>query len=227
MSAEASQKKLREIATPSLHDEVYDHLRALIPKPSGDAVDLGAGTGAWSRRLIQLGFGHVFAFDQNRRQFQGDARFVEGNLNDNFSQSFKAGTFSLVSAIEVIEHVENPSHFLRQCSQLLSQDGYLILTTPNIESMPGRLKFLLSGRLRHFDQNGDKTHITPIDLFLLRRLAACAGLEVLECHGAVRYWYDNRASFIWLARFLAPWVRGSPYGACHLIILKKKAWCAD
>lgn len=223
MSAEPAKGKLREIATPSLHDEVYQHLLSLIPKPSGNAMDLGAGTGAWSERLIQLGFGRVIALDQNRRQFQGNAQFIEGNLNDAFSRTFDAGTFSLVTAIEVIEHVENPSHFLRQCSQLLSQNGYLIITTPNIESMPGRLKFLLSGRLRHFDQNGDKTHITPIDLFLLRRLAAPAGLEVLERRSAVRYWYDSRASFIWLARLLAPWVGGNPYGACHIITLRKKA----
>ncbi|HVY70240.1 MAG TPA: class I SAM-dependent methyltransferase, partial [Verrucomicrobiae bacterium] len=181
------------------------------------------GTGAWSDRLIRHGFRDVTGIDLNQGQFQGGARFVEGDLNSDFSQLVGGAKFELITAIEVIEHLENSSHFLRECAALLAPGGALVITTPNVESMPARIKHFASGRIRHFDANGDKTHIAPIDSFLFRRLAARAGLTVCDHVGLVRYWHDNRVWFRALSAVLAPFLKGMPYGACHLFRLQRTA----
>ena len=212
---------LREFATPRLHDEAFACLEQLYPRGAGSVLDLGAGTGAWSDRLLRHGYRGVEALDLNPLEFKGVAQFVPGDLNQDFSRQLPGKKYDLITALEVIEHLENPTHFLRQCAGLLAPGGTLVITTPNIESMPGRLKFLLSGRLRHFDGQGDKTHIAPIDPFLLARLAARAGLAVSERRPLVRYWYDRRPLFLALAGLLAPFAGGTPYGACHLFVLRR------
>jgi 2-polyprenyl-3-methyl-5-hydroxy-6-metoxy-1,4-benzoquinol methylase len=210
---------LREFATPGLHEEALKWVKDQFPSGCGPVLDLGGGTGAWSARLQREGFRDIVVLDCNRARFAAPGRFIEADLNLAFSECLRGVRFPLITALEVIEHLENPSHFLRECSSLLAAGGLLMLTTPNLESMPGRLKFFLTGRLRHFDQNGDKTHISPIDLFLLRRLASRAGLNVRAHLPLIARWHDRRRLFLALAGVLAPIVTGSPYGACHLLAL--------
>lgn len=44
---------------------------------------------------------------------------------------FKDNEFDVVTCIEVIEHVENPEHFLKEISRVLKKDGILHITTAN------------------------------------------------------------------------------------------------
>lgn len=222
MSHKASVSTLAEIATPGLHEEVYSHLQSILEFPEGPVLDLGAGTGAWSDRLLQHGWKPVEALDQNPMQFRGNARFVQGDLDKDFPMLFEFAKFRLITALEVIEHLENTAEFLRRCKVLMAKEGVLLLTTPNIESMPGRIKFLLQGRLRHFDSQGDPTHISPIHTFLLKRLAKRAGLSVIETRSIVRRWHDGRWLFRFASSVLAPLVSGAPYGACNLHVLRHR-----
>ena len=43
-----------------------------------------------------------------------------------------------VVAVEVIEHFENPWHFLREINRVLKKEGKLYLTTPNVHSLHQR-----------------------------------------------------------------------------------------
>lgn len=45
---------------------------------------------------------------------------------------FDNGEFNNILAGEIIEHLENPSYFVRECHRVLKKDGVLIMTTPNV-----------------------------------------------------------------------------------------------
>ncbi len=168
-------------ATPSgLHDFVFSVV-ANTASARGCALDLGAGPGAMSERLHSLGF-DVLAVDRDSSAYQGNQPFFTQDLNHpHFSRAIRPSTFRLIVAVEVIEHVESPINFLRNVAQLLAPGGTAVITTPNVDSLPARLRFLFGGKIRMMDEYSDPTHISPIFVDLLRRqFLPQAGLQVAE-----------------------------------------------
>ena len=168
-------------ATPSgLHDFVHAVVADSAPV-RGRALDLGAGPGAMGERLHALGF-DVLSVDRDSAAYRGQQAFLTQDLNDpHFSDAIGPNSFDLIVAVEVIEHVESPINFLRNVAQLLAPAGCAVITTPNVDSLPARLRFLFGGKIRMMDEFSDPTHISPIFSDLLRRqFLPQAGLRLAE-----------------------------------------------
>jgi 2-polyprenyl-3-methyl-5-hydroxy-6-metoxy-1,4-benzoquinol methylase len=168
-------------ATPSgLHDFVLDVVANTAPA-RGCALDLGAGPGAMGERLHSLGF-DVLSVDRDSAAYQGNQPFFTQDLNDpRFSRAIGPASFDLIVAVEVIEHVESPINFLRNVAQLIAPGGRAVITTPNVDSLPARLRFLFGGKIRMMDEFSDPTHISPIFVDLMRRqFLPQAGLQIAE-----------------------------------------------
>lgn len=138
-------------------------------------LDLGAGSGAWLARLRDAGFDELSAIELNRHWFRidGVAPLVV-DLNCAFADDFDQ-RFRLVTALEIIEHLDNPRRVLREVHRLLHEDGYLLVTTPNISHWAGRLHFLRSGEHRSFGEwDYRQRHISPMtDLHMSLMLREC------------------------------------------------------
>ncbi len=52
-------------------------------------------------------------------------------INDISNSCFKDSIFDTIVAGEIIEHLESPVEFIKQCHQLLNSGGKLIISTPN------------------------------------------------------------------------------------------------
>lgn len=170
---------LPERSVPGLHDALITQVSTL---PVGRALDIGAGTGAWARRLANLGF-DVTCADIDVAQFKLELPILRVNLDEEAGRArlVSEGPFDFVSAVEVIEHVRGPIDFLQMIRGLLKPEGVALITTPNMDSLPARVKYLLKGKLRLMDEFGDATHVSPIFWDLLtRQYLPAANLELAD-----------------------------------------------
>jgi SAM-dependent methyltransferase len=185
MDDAAYYRGIRMMSAAGVHEEVERvALERFAPedRPEIEALDLGAGAGALSQRLIDAGFTKLSAWDLDPHRFVVNGAVARGvDLNEPFP-SDAAGRYQLVTAVEVIEHLENPYAFMREVARVLSPEGILLLTTPNIEGTLSRLKFLLKGEFRWFGEDDYQAwgHIQPLTSWQLDKALRQSGLCVLE-----------------------------------------------
>jgi SAM-dependent methyltransferase len=68
--------------------------------------------------------------DFNRQNAGNYDDIIVGDCN-KVSKYFPKRFFDTIIAGELIEHLENPAGFLKQCKKILKDDGQLLVTTPN------------------------------------------------------------------------------------------------
>ena len=207
-----------------LHDFLISQTLPKYATGGKRALDLGAGSGALAVRLHDLGL-DVLAVDIDAGGFKAPVPFVNLDLNDpSFARFLLAeGGFDLITAVEVIEHLESPVGFLRSVRRLLNPGGAAVITTPNVDNLPARAKFLLRGRLRALDEWGEKTHITPVFWDLLtRQWLPRVGLSLVTHHRFPPGSYKlSRPRYAWPFWAVAKVVGGECLlGDTHVFILQ-------
>lgn len=149
-----------------LHQQIAKKVCEKIPV-SGFLLDLGAGEGALSARLVDLGYG-VMSVDKDEGSFKcKQAKFVHIDFDDpdemaNFVTEHE-NVFDAALGVEVIEHVQDQWQYVRQLMRMVKPGGMILITTPNITSWLSRLIFFFTGRFHQFG-DGDLSygHINPI-----------------------------------------------------------------
>jgi 2-polyprenyl-3-methyl-5-hydroxy-6-metoxy-1,4-benzoquinol methylase len=219
------ENELKEAAMPGLHDYLVNELFPRYARPGERAIDLGAGSGVLAMRMQKLGW-EVTGADMNVAGFKAPLPFLPVDLNDReFSKTLGEGQYSMVTAVEVIEHVEAPIALLRNGRRLLKRGGHMIITTPNVDSVPARVKFLLTEKIRMMDDQSEPTHISPVfwDLFE-RQFLPIAGMKIHEHHLVPPNGFvATRPRYSWMMRGLSWIVAGAcKFGDNHVFVLKAK-----
>ena len=153
------------------------NLVAARAKPGASVLDLACGAGALALRLSHAGV-DVHACDYVPENFKVSLPFTQADLNEDFSSLFPK--FDCIVASEIIEHLENPRHFLRELAKMLNPGGFVVLTTPNPDSPVSHALLLALGHHSWFSDDDYKTlgHITPVSARMLRQAAAEVGLSI-------------------------------------------------
>jgi 2-polyprenyl-3-methyl-5-hydroxy-6-metoxy-1,4-benzoquinol methylase len=168
----------------------------------------------------------VVAVDRDAAVYEGKQPFIALDFDQPaFATLLGTASFDLVVSVEVIEHVESPIGFLRNIGQLLTPDGKGVITTPNVDSMPARAKFFLSGKLRTMDEFSDPTHISPIFSDLLeRQFLGRAGLKLSEHLFFPPNGYQlTRKPAAWILRLAAAVFDGLALVGDHHVLVVERA----
>ncbi len=148
---------------------------------AGAVLDLASGSGAMVARLRDGGFTDITAVELDAKKFGvPEVTPLAVDLNGDFAKVL-GRRFSVITAIEIIEHLDSPRHFLSQVRELLDEDGLFLLTTPNVAEWMGRIRFLITGTLRYFDdgQYEYNHHVSPLPAAQMRHLLAEVGLGIV------------------------------------------------
>jgi len=106
--------------------------------PGKRVVDIGCGGGILSEGLCQRG-AHVMGIDMGEAPL-AVARLhgIEAGIEVEYRQMTvealaeeQAGSFDVVTCLEMLEHVPDPSSVIKACERLLKPGGHLFLSTIN------------------------------------------------------------------------------------------------
>ncbi|HXD36121.1 MAG TPA: class I SAM-dependent methyltransferase [Rhodanobacter sp.] len=198
-------KGLPIYAAPGLHEAAAELLAGAAPARAR-VLEFGAGSGAMSLRLADLGF-QVTASDLFPESFKpAEVPFVAADLNGAFAAQWPQG-FDAVMALEIVEHLENPRDVLRQIRSLLPTGGQLVLSTPNIANPVSQALFLRRGQFQWFRDVDyrEQGHITPLSPWVLEKALQEAGFTI-RAERAVSSPFRRIRRLGWSVRLLAPWL---------------------
>jgi methionine biosynthesis protein MetW len=130
------------------------------------------------------------ARERGIRAFQADVDHTDLPFNHDFFDAIYCG--------ELIEHLFDPGHLLREVRRVLKHGGISVLTTPNLAGWPNRIALLLgyqpfptavspdhewAGKLLLRGAEGQWGHLRVFTLRALKELVAAHDLVVLSAQG--------------------------------------------
>ena len=149
------------------------------------AADVGCGAGLLAEPLARLG-ADVTGIDAAPENIAVARIHAEGQ---GLAIDYRVGSvealtapYDLVTSLEVVEHVADPRGFIGGLADAVTEDGLLILSTPNRTSTSRLVMILIgegSGRIPRGTHDWDK-FLTPEETC---RTFGEAGLEVLDLQG--------------------------------------------
>ena len=107
-------------------------------KENGRLLDVGAGTGLLVEEACKLGFDAEGVEPSRALQAAAAAKHLPVHLGVIPSREI-SGSYDIVTAIDVIEHVDKPLDLLRAIRDLLATDGIGVLVTPDVGSITARV----------------------------------------------------------------------------------------
>lgn len=157
----------------------------LIKQAPQRVLDIGCGAGLLGSQLRQRfpGCTTIGVEPDPERAALAQAHFdqvVCGNAEDDnlLSELAQHGPFDLIICADVLEHLVQPQQVLRRLSGLLSSDGRLITSLPNVRHLSTLVDLYLLGRWPQRDRGiHDRTHLHYFARPNILQLGTDAGLE--------------------------------------------------
>jgi len=203
-------------------DEVHYHgtvrrdVFSVMPERLGNVLDIGGGFGATSAVLKnERGAARTIVVDlyadETKVLSEIDA-FERGDAGDpEFVASLKSkyGPSDTILCLDVLEHLVDPWSAMKGLTSLLSEDGVIVASIPNVNHLSVLLPLLFKGRWRLADSGIlDRTHLrffvkeTAIELMTSTGLSLQA-LDIAHNWRWKKYRLPHRMPFEIGERFLA------------------------
>lgn len=116
----------------------------------GFVLDIGGGNGFVTKMLQESGYDVILVEPNFSGCLNAKHRGVKNIINSSLDQiSFSELKPNCICAFDVLEHIENDFHFLKNCFNNLSVDGKLILSVPAFKGLWSN-EDVLAGHYRRY-----------------------------------------------------------------------------
>jgi 2-polyprenyl-3-methyl-5-hydroxy-6-metoxy-1,4-benzoquinol methylase len=181
--------KAAELQYSSKTEDYFSHGRReilpLLPSHASRALEVGCGAGHTLSLLKQQGLcdwvcGVEISSTAAEQAAQRLDKVVQGNI-EAMELPVEAGTIDLLLLLDVLEHLVDPWETLRRLSTLLSPQGVLVASIPNVRYFRVLLPLLLNGRWDYQDSGIlDRTHLRFFTRANAIELVESSGLSVQQ-----------------------------------------------
>jgi SAM-dependent methyltransferase len=139
LANEAAFLRLQELA---LADAGFPELEAALKRGAGGppkVLDIGCATGALLAKLRDRGWDCVGVEISPAADYARGERNLDVRSRPLEENHLSGGSFDLVLASHLIEHLNNPALFVAEVHRILAPGGCCMVTTPNIAGFQARL----------------------------------------------------------------------------------------
>ncbi|MFY7790993.1 MAG: class I SAM-dependent methyltransferase [Polynucleobacter sp.] len=133
-------------------EDFLDFIENSVEKGSGNALEIGAGVGYITRRLIENGW-HAKGIEPGKGYAEHWLRYGVSIVNDFFPNPAVNGPFDMICCYAVLEHISDPVQFLIEIRQRLEPEGRLVISVPDCseEIVAGDPAILLHEHFTYFN----------------------------------------------------------------------------
>jgi 2-polyprenyl-3-methyl-5-hydroxy-6-metoxy-1,4-benzoquinol methylase len=124
----------------------------------GNFLDVGCAFGGFLKTASE----HFIPFGIELSEYSGNhAKSLFGNnihLGSLADHPFSSDFFSVITMIELLEHISDPSATISECFRLLKNDGLLVVQTANMDALQAKLlkeryAYFMPGHVSYFTKN--------------------------------------------------------------------------
>ena len=165
------------------HDLCRREILELVPAFATRILDLGCGTGALGKALKQRQKCVVDGIELNKEASTIAKESLDHTWSDNlnrFDPSYLSGKYDCLVFADILEHLVNPWQVLKTFASVLTDDGVVIASIPNI-AHPVILSQLSKGLFR-YELAGilDATHLRFFTKTSIFQMFYKAGLKIID-----------------------------------------------
>lgn len=182
--------------------------------PAQRVIDFGSANGHLFNVLEQRGILKTSGCDIENYLSKGKPK--EGFETFDFNRDrypYEDNTFDAGVSIEVLEHLENPFHFIREVHRVLKEDGIFVFSTPNPSHLFNKITYALREEFYRF--LGGNGHIMLLLSPILKK-GVLEWFDIVEVHYPL-----PEMPWRFLRKFKYP--ANKHFGRCVLYVLRKRA----
>jgi len=165
-------------------------LLPLVPESARKILDVGCGVAEFSGALKTLRKAEVWGVELNQAASEKARERLDKVFHAPFGPDLKLpkNYFDCITFNDVLEHMLDPLSALQLALSLLSENGVVVSSIPNIGYFPIVWKLVIHGAWDYKDRGIlDKTHLRFFTRSSIKNLFEEAGLEVRKIEGINDY----------------------------------------